>query len=354
MEGYLLRQVGLLDRSRVPEPVCADRGVILKTEAVSLCSTDVSYYRGHLAPDSWPVIPGHELVGTVVAVGRQSDPRISVGDRLTYWGQTDFGGLAEYRGITPLLAGTRESEQDRFVQRGFRDVDCAAAAHVPYDMPAGTATLAEPLTSVLRSLLSRGPMPGDAVVVLGCGPVGLLGIQVMRRLLAVGTIVAIDLDPQRLALATKYGADHTAVPADADGAGRPLHSGTGEADLVFDALPYVAPTGPGSGIRTEAMAMLRAGGSYLLHGAAGLPQQIDTWSVLAKGLTLRAAPFDVDVFPMWRTTRVLELAVDLLHRSVIESGDLITDTARFDHASEVVEAFALHNSPGRLKTLVLL
>jgi hypothetical protein len=46
----------------------------------------------------------------VVEVGERSDPRVSVGDRLTYWGQTDFFGLAEYRVITPRLVDVAVEE----------------------------------------------------------------------------------------------------------------------------------------------------------------------------------------------------------------------------------------------------
>jgi threonine dehydrogenase-like Zn-dependent dehydrogenase len=297
VHSYILQDVEMLGCATTVDPVCGADDAILKIEAVSVCSTDISYYRGHLTPVSWPLIPGHEVVGTVVEVGERSDPRVSVGDRLTYWGQIDFFGLAEYRMITPLLAGVALEEQNWFVQRGFRDASHAAVAHVPSGMPANTATLAEPLTSVLRSLLSCPPKPGDLVVVLGCGPAGLLSIQVLRRLLAAGTIIAMDVDPQRLALATRYGADETAQPVDLDGAARPTDPGLGFADYVFDALPHIATSGRGSGIRTEAMDMLRAGGTYTIYGATSLPQQINTWPVLAKGLTVRAAAFDVGLFP---------------------------------------------------------
>jgi threonine dehydrogenase-like Zn-dependent dehydrogenase len=353
VHSYILQDVEMLGRATTVDPVCGADDAILKIEAVSVCSTDISYYRGHLTPVSWPLIPGHEVVGTVVEVGERSDPRVSVGDRLTYWGQIDFFGLAEYRMITPLLAGVALEEQNWFVQRGFRDASHAAVAHVPSGMPANTATLAEPLTSVLRSLLSCPPKPGDLVVVLGCGPAGLLSIQVLRRLLAAGTIIAMDVDPQRLALATRYGADETAQPVDLDGAARPTDPGLGFADYVFDALPHIATSGRGSGIRTEAMDMLRAGGTYTIYGATSLPQQINTWPVLAKGLTVRAAAFDVGLFPMRRTARVLEMALDLLHRGLIDTGALVTETVRFDHETDVVDAFASYGSPGRLKTSIL-
>jgi L-iditol 2-dehydrogenase/threonine 3-dehydrogenase len=75
--------------------------------------------------------------------------------------------------------------------------------------------------------------------------------------------------------------------------------------------------------------------------------------VLAKGLTVRAAAFDVGLFPMRRTARVLEMALDLLHRGLIDTGALVTETVRFDHETDVVDAFASYGSPGRLKTSIL-
>jgi hypothetical protein len=86
-----------------PDPECEQDGIVVETEAVTICWTDVSYFFGHLIPEQWPFVPGHEYVGRVVEVGDALRGTVREGDRITYWGQTDFGGLAEYRAVRPLF-----------------------------------------------------------------------------------------------------------------------------------------------------------------------------------------------------------------------------------------------------------
>lgn len=111
---------------------------------------------------------------------------VDEGQRLTYWGQTDFGGLAEYR-APRLLFPSDAAERERVwhTERNFYDAEQAAAVPVPAGMPSSHATLVEPLTSVLRSVLVNPPMPGDTADLLGCGPSALLALQVLVQCMGV-------------------------------------------------------------------------------------------------------------------------------------------------------------------------
>lgn len=293
MYAYLMTSPGHIERATVPDPVCQPDEILMSTEAVSICSTDVSYFRGHLFPESWPIIPGHEYVGRVLEVGRKLQGSVEVGDRVCYWGQTDFGGMAEYRALRPIFPGARNMETTWYTERNFYDADQAAAVVLPESVPSDLATIIEPLTSVLRSLLLNPPKPGDTCVVLGCGPSALLAVQVLSRYLGVGSIMVLDQNQARLDLARAYGAgpafntdtQFTAL----DEFVREHHDQY--ADYVFDALPHIGPAKPGEkDIRELAMGLLRPGGEYVLYGATAVPQQINTWMILAKGLKLRATP----------------------------------------------------------------
>lgn len=61
MRAYVIRGPGVLEPSEQRDPVHGDNEVLLRTELVSICSTDASYFRGHLFPEAWPVIPGHRF-----------------------------------------------------------------------------------------------------------------------------------------------------------------------------------------------------------------------------------------------------------------------------------------------------
>ncbi|HEV2778655.1 MAG TPA: medium chain dehydrogenase/reductase family protein [Actinophytocola sp.] len=338
----------------MPDPICGPDEILMRTEAVSICSTDVSYYRGHLFPARWPIVPGHEYVGRVVQIGSRLEQDIRLDDRLVYWGQTDFWGMAEFRTIRPLLPQHR-LETSWYTQRNFYDADQAAAVVVPAEIPASLATIVEPLTSVLRSLLTNPPRPGDVCVVLGCGPCGLLAVQVLHKYLGAGLVVVADRDPARLRVALELGADQ-AFNTDLDTTEleaivRNNHDSF--ADYLFDALPHVTvANGDGKDVRQLGMGLLRPGGTYVVYGATETPQMINTWLILAKGLRLVAAPFDVRLFPMARSAHVARIALSLIRDGVIKAERLVTRSIRANDEAAISEAFANYGANGDLKTSI--
>lgn len=356
MYAYLMHGPGVLSLSSVADPTCREDEIVLRTEAVSICSTDVSYFRGHLAAEVWPVIPGHEYVGRVVEVGARLRSAVSLDDRVCYWGQTDFGGMAEYRVLRPLFAHADGVETNWYTERNFYDADQAAAVLVPPALPSDLATALEPLTSVLRSLLVNPPRPGDTCVVLGCGPSALLAIQVLDRYLGARPIIAMDRNDARLDLARDYGAAigfNAATQADeVEQFIRSYHDQ--HADYVFDALPHV-PAGPthGPDVRELAMGLLRPGGQYVVYGATALPQQISTWMILAKGLRIKATPFDVRLFPMRRSARVLSIAARLVDSGLVDVRPLFTTRIPLLDEVAVMEAFASYGAGASMKTSML-
>ncbi|MEU4235653.1 alcohol dehydrogenase catalytic domain-containing protein [Nonomuraea sp. NPDC026600] len=354
MRSYFLHEAGRLSMADVPDPECGAEEIILETEAVSICSTDVSYFRGHLVPERWPVIPGHEYVGRVVEVGTALRGKIRQEERITYWGQTDFGGLAEYRAVRPLLPGVSNRETSWLTDRGFADAHQAAAVVLPAHLPNRLATLIEPLTSVLRTVLSHPPRPGDTIVILGAGPTALIAIQVLRHCHAAGSLVVVERDAARRATALRLGADLVFDPiTDADALRGLADDHLGAfADYVFDALPHVDSTSKASGVRAAAMQLLKATGKYVLFGATAIPQAIDTWLLLAKGLKFVAAPFDVRAFPMSRTAHVIKVATNLVDSGVLDIDQLITGTVSFWDEGGVGRVFSEYGHNGTLRTSI--
>lgn len=356
MRAYLMDEPGAIRLSTVADPICRSDEILVATEAVSVCSTDISYFRGHLLPYSWPIIPGHEYVGEVVEVGSSLADQVGIGQRVTYWGQTDFGGMAEMRAIRPIFAQDPTARESAwYTTRNFYDADQAATVVVPPAMDATAATIVEPLTSVLRSLLVNPPKPGDSCVVLGCGPSAQLAIQVLVRYFGAGTVTAIDRLDTRLALARQNGAGHT-FNATTDGLALEQFVRDQRdqfADYVFDALPHVATDEHGKDVRELAMGLLRPGGEYVLYGATAVPQQIKTWLILAKGLHLRATPFDVRLFPMRRSAHVARVAMTLINTGVIDVGSVVSDHIEFCDEHAVRLAFDGYGKADSMKFSLL-
>ncbi|MGC9670011.1 zinc-dependent alcohol dehydrogenase [Planosporangium sp. 12N6] len=326
--------------------------MLLRTESVSICSTDVSYFRGHLFPEAWPIIPGHEYVGEVVGVGARLRGRVEPGQRLCYWGQTDFGGLAEYRVIRPIFGGEAATETAWYTGRNFYDANQAAAVVVPESLPWDTATIIEPLTSVLRSILVNPPRPGDVCVVLGCGPSAVLATQVLIRYMGVSSVTVVDRNECRLKIALHCGAErgfNTSTDAELlEQFVRDNHDQY--ADYVFDALPHVAVDGHGKDVRELSMGLLRPGGTYVIYGATGVRQQINTWLVLAKGLNIRATPFDVRLFPMARSAHVANIAVRLLESGLVDAAPVMSNRISFYDSAAVLDAFHSYGQGSSMKT----
>jgi len=86
-------------------------------------------FRGPPVPSEYPVILGHEYLGEVIDIGAEFDnvaADVHIGDRVVYWGQTDHGGLAEYRSLRPIFSG--QVLVDTFwADRNFVDDKRAAA-----------------------------------------------------------------------------------------------------------------------------------------------------------------------------------------------------------------------------------
>jgi threonine dehydrogenase-like Zn-dependent dehydrogenase len=163
------------------ETISAGPGeVLVKIESCGLCNWELNHWKGLLG--TCPQTLGHEWGGIIVETGRDSSG-FKVGDRVT--------------GLPENLEG--------FAEHGlFKSDHCFA---VSPKVPPGLA-LGEPLKCVVTVLRAASPEAGDTGVVLGCGAMGLLCIQVLRGNL-LGRIVAVDVDETRLALARQFGATNT-------------------------------------------------------------------------------------------------------------------------------------------------
>lgn len=334
--------------AEVPLPRTPADGLLLKTRCVSICSTDISFYEGHLYPSEYPVILGHEYLGEVVDIGPRftSSVDISVGDRIVYWGQTDFGGFAQYRSVRPVFSG--EAKEDHFwADRNFFDDRRAAAVKVPDSLGDLEASFIEPTTGALRSLLTHPPKVGDKVLILGTGPIGIIAGSVIKRLFAPHSVVSVDANPRRNAHAEEHFAERAHLPEELD---RDVPENT--FDYVFDALPTVKVTDREKDPRRLAMRKLKPRGQYVLYGASQEMQQFDTWLMLAKGLNISSAPFDVTSFPMHKTANVIVAAAHMLSTGIVDGKGLLSTVCPFDDYGRLVDVLANYRTTTDLKTIV--
>ena len=201
-----------LEQRDVPQPGPGE--VLLRVDAVGLCATDLKTIGGALAPGtSLPLIPGHEVAGTVVR--SDGDPALD-GRRVAVYLYEHCGHCTWCRADRPTLCP--EAVRIGIERDGGLATHMVAAREnlLPFadDLdPAAAAIAMDAVTSPWGALHGRAKIEaGERLVVVGCGGLGLHGIQIAR---AAGAHVAgIDPNPRHRALALEHGAEVALDPAD--------------------------------------------------------------------------------------------------------------------------------------------
>lgn len=196
----------------VPDPTPTADGVVVQVGATGVCRSDWHGWMGHDPDIALPHIPGHELAGTVVEVGR-TIRNWRVGDRITLPFVSGCGRCAECQ------SGNQQVCERQF-QPGFTHWGSFAeyvSLHVadqnlvrlPDTLDFVTAaSLGCRFATAFRALVRQGRVRGgEWVAVHGCGGVGLSAILIAKALGA--RVIATDIDEAKLEFARQLGADHS-------------------------------------------------------------------------------------------------------------------------------------------------
>ena len=204
----------------VAEPTAPSDGVVVRVEATGLCRSDWHAWAGH-DEIALPHVPGHELAGVVVAVGA-GVRRWSTGDRVTVpfvcgCGRCEWcrSGNAQVCPDQQQPGFTHWGSFAEYVALHGADTNLVAVPeHV--DLPTAAA-LGCRFATAYRALADRARLAeGEWVTVVGAGGVGLSAVMIARAL--GGRVIAVDRNPEALALARELGAEHT-LRADGTGKG---------------------------------------------------------------------------------------------------------------------------------------
>jgi alcohol dehydrogenase, propanol-preferring len=210
MRAAILRQIGeRLAIEEVPTPTPQRGELLIKVIACGVCHSDVHAIDGDWTPlPNLPLIPGHEVTGTVASVGDGVEG-FSVGDLVGVpWmfsscGQCEWC-LSGMETICPAAEATGYSKPG-----GYAEFVAAPAAYVGR-LPDGCDpyTLAPILcagVTTYRGLKRTGARPGQWIAIIGIGGLGHIAVQYAR---AMGLrVVAVDVDDSKLALASTHGAE---------------------------------------------------------------------------------------------------------------------------------------------------
>jgi L-iditol 2-dehydrogenase len=317
MKALLLSAPSQLELVDFPEPSPAADEVLLRVRACGICGSDIHGWDGSTGRRRPPLIMGHEASGEIVSVGPQVEGW-RVGERVTFDSTISCGkcgpcqrghiNLCENRrvlGVAPV----------EYRQHGAFAEYVTLPARILYRLPDTLsfeqAAMVEPVSIAIHAIQRVRIAPTDTAVVVGSGMIGLFVIQALRWA-GAARIIAVDLEPKRLALARELGATDTLqsdlcdVPAEV----ARLTGGPG-ADLAFEVVG-VSPT------LNLAIACLRRGGSAVLVGNLAAKTDFPLQAVVTRELTLYGTCSSAGEYP---------LCLDLISRGIIRVDPMISAVA---------------------------
>jgi L-iditol 2-dehydrogenase len=313
----LLSEPGKLGVADVPVPDVQDSDVLVRVRACGICGSDVHGYDGSSGRRIPPLVMGHEAAGSVERVGARVR-QFKRGDRVTF-DSTVYCGACEF---------CRRGEVNLCDSRMVLGVSCgdyrrhgAFAEYVavperivyklPDNLPFEHAAVIEALSVATHAVRRKIPNEDDAVLVIGCGMIGLLVVQVLRAR-GIRRVIAVDVDARRRAMAAASGASWTLDGNDRDliPSIRSLTNGRG-ADLALEAVG-----------RTEtvqaAMRGVRKGGTVTVIGNLAPRVELPLQELVTRELSLLGSCSSSGEYPE---------CIELMARGAVDVSPLISATA---------------------------
>ncbi len=317
------------------EPVAPAPGQVqIKVAYTGLCGTDLHIMHGNMdARVTTPLIFGHEMSGTVSALG-DDVTGWTVGDPVTVM-PLDWDGTCP-----ACLAGNQHICQNlNFIGidspgslQGYWNVSSEVLVALPATLRLDHAALVEPTAVAVHDVRRGNVQPGDKVVVIGGGPIGVLIASVAREF--GGSVVVIELDPNRRAQIAALGFE-TLDPRETNQIDWVTQwTGGAGADIVFEVSGAAAAV-------LGATDLAKVRGTLVVVAIHPVPREVNLQRLFWRELTILGARVYQRVD--------FEKAVELLDRHVIPADLLITKIVPL---SETQNAFAELEAGLAMKILV--
>ena len=345
MRAGVFREKGVVRVEEVPVPEVNDGEVLIKVAACGVCGTDIKkIFHRYVEP---PQILGHELAGTVIAVGRGVG-KWKPGDRVMsfhhipcgqcfYCERRLFSQCKQYK-TTGLTAG--------FIPNGGGFAEYVKAmpwvaergiVALPDNVSFEEATFIEPINTIQKAVEKARVTAGEAVLVIGCGPIGLQLLMVAK--LAGSCLYTSDPMAVRRAKSLALGAIESFDPS----GGKLVEElkartqGRG-ADAVLVAVAHPA-------VVVEALAAARPGGRVLLFAANDPVTRIE-FPAAAVGID------EKEILGSYSAAvDIQEAAADLVLRKKLPLMDIVTHRFPLDRIQEALE-LAARPTEESLKVLI--
>lgn len=341
MKALVLEDYRRFNYTTAPDPATGHADVLIAVRACGICGSDVHGMDGSTGRRRPPVIMGHEAAGEIVAVG-SGVSEWKPGDRVTFDSTVYCGTCAYCRSGRINLCDHRRvlgvSCEDYRQHGAFAEL-VAVPQHVLYRLPDdlgfNQAAMVEPV-SIAFHAVNRTPIKlNDSAVVFGAGMIGLLVIQALR-LAGCGTLIAVDLEDHKLALARQLGADN-GINADDPALAEQILDLTGGrgADQALECV------GVGATV-AAALQCVRKGGSITLVGNLAPKIEFPLQAAVTREITLNGVCASCGEYPA---------CLDMIARGVIDVKPLMSAVAPLSDGAAWFDRL-YNKEPGLMKVLL--
>src|SRR5579859_435315 len=313
MRAVVIDAPGSIRVGSVPDPTPRPDEVVVRVAACGICGTDLHIIDGDSPLARYPIIPGHEFAGEVVALGSNiaqkhgnGGANITVGIRVAvepnlYCGQCEFCRTGHenlclnYAAIGVTTAGALAE---------YVSVPITKAYILPAAISLREAALIEPVSCAVHGMHSLNPRSGDTFLIVGAGTMGLLLLQLAVQG-GASRVVMVDLNMQRLARAETLGA--TQVYTD-------IKQALQDEPLGFSCV--IDATGVSKVIESAFMAVKR-GGKLMVFGVAPHDARISL-------SPFRIYNDEITVIGSMAVLFSFQAAIDLICGKVIDTEAMLT------------------------------
>ncbi|MFO7962329.1 MAG: alcohol dehydrogenase catalytic domain-containing protein [Desulfobacterales bacterium] len=308
----------------VPRP--GENQLLLKVKACGICGTDLHWVQLGLAKPG--TVLGHEFSGEVVEVGPGAEPEWRPGDRVVVFPILVCGTC------NACLTGNEKAcSRAKSIGLGYRNAQGAYAEYVLVDKKVSfkipdtvsweAAACIEPFSVGLYAIRRADVAPGQNILVVGAGPIGLTAVN-WSRFCGAGRVLVSERSFERMRLALKMGADDVIDINEEKDVGAAFAKKTGAApDLIVEAVGV-------PGMIQECIELAPSGGRIVVAGVCNAADRFHPGMAVFKNLEIR---FSVGY--EWRDFR---LALDMAEQGRITPESMITHTVSLDELPEMFEA----------------
>ena len=214
MKALLFKSIGQSAIEDIADPRPGPNDVLIAVAATGVCHTDLDILHGRYL-GAYPVVPGHEIAGTVVEVGA-AVRSIAVGTRVAVDPLITCGRCDACRKGRPSLC-TDLKAYGATSNGGFAPLVAVDArnVHPIGDLPFHIAALAEPFACVMHGIDRARTTPGASAIIFGAGPIGLMMMMGLNAR-GVTDVTMVDLEESRRRRAVELGADVAVGPQEAE------------------------------------------------------------------------------------------------------------------------------------------